>query len=168
MNLAIRPYTSADLEPCRALWAALTDHHRILYGDPTIGGTQPDLYFDAHLERAGAERLWVAEADGMVCGLVGLILRGEEAEIEPIVVSVAHRGHGIGQRLLARARQEAEALHVRFLCVRPVARNAEAIAFFYQAGFQLLGQVELFMDLSSSSDRIWQEGMALQGHEFRY
>ena len=41
MNNAIRPYTPADLEPCHAMWAALIDHHRTLYGDPTIGGTQP-------------------------------------------------------------------------------------------------------------------------------
>lgn len=106
MNITIRPYAPADLEPCRALWAALTDHHRTLYGDPTIGGAQPGLYFDAHLERVGAERLWVAEADGTVCGVVGLIVRGEEAEIEPMVVSVTHRGRGIGQRLLAHACQE--------------------------------------------------------------
>ena len=168
MNPTIRPYTSADLEPCRALWAALTDHHRTLYGDPTIGGAQPGMYFDAHLKGVGAERLWVAEADGTVCGLVGLIVRGEEAEIEPIVVSVTHRGRGIGQGLLARARQEAEALQVRFLGVKPVARNAEAMTFFYQAGFQLLGQVELFMDLSSSSERIWEDGVTLHGHTFKY
>lgn len=168
MNITIRPYTPADLEPCRVLWVALSDHHRSLYGDPAIGGAQPGLYFDAHLERVGAERLWVGEADGTVCGLVGLIVRGEEAEIEPIVVSVAHRGRGVGQRLLARACQEAAALRVRFLCVKPVARNEVAIAFFYQAGFQLLGQVELFMDLSSSSGRIWEEGVLLHGHLFKY
>jgi N-acetylglutamate synthase-like GNAT family acetyltransferase len=167
-NPTIRPYTPADLEPCRALWVALTEHHRTLYGEPAIGGAQPGLYFDAHLERVGAERLWVAEADGTVCGLVGLIVRGEEAEVEPIVVSVTHRGCGIGQRLLARARQEAEALQVRFLCVRPVARNAEAMAFFYGAGFQFLGQVELFMDLSSSSERIWEDGVTIHGHPFKY
>lgn len=168
LTITIRPYTPADLEPCRALWTALTDHHRTLYGDPTIGGAQPGLYFDAHLEHVGAKRLWVADADGTVCGLVGLIVRGEEADIEPIVVSFAHRGRGIGQQLLARARQEAEALQVRFLGVKPVARNVEAMAFFYKAGFQLLGQVELFMDLSFSAERTWEDGVTIHGHTFKY
>lgn len=37
----------------------------------------------------------------------------------------------------------------------------------YQAGFRLLGQVELFAELPAS-DRIWEEGATLRGHPFRY
>jgi N-acetylglutamate synthase-like GNAT family acetyltransferase len=168
MNLTIRSYTPTDLEACRSLWAELTVHHRILYDDPAIGGEQPGHYFDAHLARVGPDRSWIAAADGVVCGFVGLIVFGEEAEIEPIVVSAVQRGKGVGQRLLARACQEAEALQVRFLSIKPVARNVEAIGFFYQAGFRLLGSVELFMELSSPSARTWKEGVTLHGHPLRY
>ncbi len=167
MDIAIRPYSPADLEACRTLWAVLTEYHRTLYGDPGIGGDHPELHFDGHLQRVGPGRLWVAAVAGEVCGMAGLIVREEEGEIEPVVVSPAHRGRGVGQALLARVRAEAEALHLRFLCVRPVARNAEAVAFFHQAGFRLLGQVELFTELPAS-DRTWEEGPTLHGHPFRY
>jgi hypothetical protein len=42
---------------------------------------------------------------------------------------------------------------VRFLNVRPVARNAEAIAFFAAAGFSIVGHVELFQDLDPAAGR---------------
>ena len=168
MNIVIRSYTSADLEACRMLWAELTAHHRTIYDDPTIGGEQPGVYFDAHLSRVGPNRIWVAEINGTVCGFVGLIVEGEEAEIEPLVVSETHRGKGIGQQLLARARQEAESIWVRFLKVKPVARNVDAIGFFYQAGFRLLGSVELFMELSSATDHSWKEGITLHSYRFEY
>lgn len=88
--------------------------------------------------------------------------------MEPVVVSQRYRKQGIGQRLLAFAGKEAEHLGVRFLSVKPVARNEEAISFFYQSGFRLMGQVELFMDLSASSERKWQEGLSLHGFSFQY
>ena len=37
----IRTYESEDRDACRLLWAELTQHHRELYADPTIGGEQP-------------------------------------------------------------------------------------------------------------------------------
>jgi hypothetical protein len=86
MDVVIRTYTSADLEACRALWVELTEHHRQLYDDPTIGGEQPGLAFDAHLARVGPDRIWVAEAHGTVYGLVGLIVEGDEGEEEGVTL----------------------------------------------------------------------------------
>ncbi|HEV8717965.1 MAG TPA: GNAT family N-acetyltransferase [Candidatus Binatia bacterium] len=168
MNVVIRTYTPADLESCRALWAELTEHHRQIYDDPTIGGEQSGLAFDAHLARIELDRIWVAEANGTVYGLVGLIVEGDEGEVEPIVVTTAQRGKGVGHALLTRVRQEAEVLKLRFLGMKPVARNLDAIRFFYQAGFQLLGHVELFTDISPSSGRPWKEGIVLHGHRLKY
>jgi GNAT superfamily N-acetyltransferase len=168
MDVVIRTYTSADLEACRALWAELTEHHRQIYDDPTIGGEQPGLAFDAHLAHVGPDRIWVAETHGMVCGLVGLIIEGDEGEVEPIVVTAAHRGRGVGRMLLTRVLEEAKALTLRFLGMKPVARNRDAIRFFYEAGFQVLGHVDLFMDLAPSSGRVWVAGVMLHGHRLRY
>lgn len=168
MNITIHTYIPADLEACRALWAELTEHHRQIYDDPTIGGEEPGFFFDAHLAHVGPEQIWVAEVDGVVCGFVGLIVEGDEGEVEPIVVTTAQRGKGVGYALLARVRQEAEVLKLRFLGMKPVARNLDAIRFFYQAGFQLLGHVDLFMDLSPSSERTWKEGVVLHGHRLKY
>jgi len=168
MNITVRTYIPADLEACRALWAELTEHHRQIYGDPTIGGKEPGLFFDTHLTHVGSERTWVAEVDGVVCGFVGSIVEGDEAEVEPIVVTTAQRGKGVGHALLARVRREAEVLKLRFLGLKPVARNLDAIRFFYRAGSQLLGHVDLFIDLSPSSGRTWKEGVVLHGHCLKY
>ncbi len=97
--MVIRGYQSADLDDCRALWAEMTQRHRDIYDDPTIGGEDPGLEFDSHLARVGPDLIWVAESDDGVVGFVSLIHEGEEAEIEPIIVRSEVRSAGIGHQL---------------------------------------------------------------------
>ena len=163
---AIRQYRPSDLEPCRGLWVELTEWHRELYCDPSIGGDDPGRYFDEHLARAGSHRIWVAEDAGEILGFTGLLLEGQEAEVEPIVVRSEHRGKGIGRALVNRAVKEAGNLGVRYLNVKPVARNEKAISFFHASGFQILGHVEMFMDLSKQGE--WKTGPELFGCSFEY
>jgi GNAT superfamily N-acetyltransferase len=163
-----RSYQPSDLEACRALWVELTERHRAIYDSPSIGGEDPGLYFDEHLARVGAERVWVAERAGQVVGLVGLIVEGQEAEVEPIVVTSACRSEGIGQALLERVLEEARGLGVRYLNVKPVARNLEAIAFYYDFGFRTLGEIEMFIDLRTPPSDVWKPGPELFGHSFDY
>ncbi len=166
--ITIRQYVPADLESCRALWTDLTQHHRDIYEDPSIGGEAPGLYFDRHLARVGADHIWVAECEGKLLGLVGLMMEDQEAEVEPIVVAPGYRDRGIGRALLDHVVREAEKLEVRFLNVRPAARNADAIAFFHSAGFRLLGRVELCVELRPSSPGAWKSGLELFGRSFDY
>jgi ribosomal protein S18 acetylase RimI-like enzyme len=167
-DVVIRQYHPSDLEECRTLWVELTQRHRELYNDPTIGGDTPGFYFDKHLARVGPEWLWVAEHEGEVVGLVGLIVDDREAEVEPIVVAATHRDKGIGRDLLNRMVEEAKKLGVRYLSVKPVARNAEAISFYYGFGFQTLGEIEMFMDLGAPMPGTWKPGPELFGHSFQY
>jgi GNAT superfamily N-acetyltransferase len=167
-DVRIRSYAAADLGACRVLWAEMTQHHRELYGDPNIGGDRPGLHFDEHLSRAGAERLWVAECDGQVVGLTGLLLSDEGAEVEPLVVSSAFRRQGVGRALLECALERARDLEVRYLSVRPVARNEEAILFYHTVGFRTLGYIELFMDLKPEAPGDWKPGPELFGYAFDY
>lgn len=88
----IRQYNISDLERCRSLWAEMTQRHRDIYNDPSIGGDNPGLEFDKHLEQVGSGRIWVALFDEEVVGLVSLIQDDQQAEVEPIVVSSKHRG----------------------------------------------------------------------------
>ena len=168
MPLSIRPYEERDLEHCRALWVELTEHHRKLYGDATIGGDKPGLAFDAHIARDDLAAFWVAELDGRVAGMTGLLLWGREAEIEPVVVTESVRGSGIGKLLIARALDEARTRGVRFLSLRPVARNVDAIHLFVGEGFSKTGQVELSMDLGGDPPYEWQQGVELHGHSLQY
>jgi hypothetical protein len=44
--MSIREYMPADLETCRELWPALTQRHRDIYANPSIGGADPGMEFD--------------------------------------------------------------------------------------------------------------------------
>jgi len=94
-----------------------------------------------------------------------MILDDEEAEMEPVVVHHSHRGKGVGSALVGMAIKEAERLGVKYLNVKPVARNAEAIKFFRAKGFENIGRIELFMDFS---DKRWKTGIEVHDLQFRY
>jgi GNAT superfamily N-acetyltransferase len=167
MSRRVRPYRDSDREGCRALWRELTQTHRDLYDDQSIGGDR-DLgdYFDEHLETAGAEHVWVAEIDGRLVGFTSLLRSGEAAgELEPIVVAPEARGAGVGRALVEQVLARARELRLRRLDVRPVARNEAAIRFFHGLGFDSLGQLELMIYLEDPKD--WPVRETLAGRPFR-
>ena len=163
--MRIRTYESRDLEACRALWVELTDWHRRLYDDPALGGDDPGRIFDEHLERIGREHVWIADEDGRIVGLAGLIVRGRHGELEPIVVAEPARGRGFGRALAEAVRAAAVAEGLTRLTVRPAARNADAVRFFHALGFDVLGHVDLQVDLAG--EREWRPGETLAGRDFR-
>jgi len=57
---------------------------------------------------------------------------------------------------------------VRSLSIRPVARNAEAIALFAREGFDVVGHVELFTVLDDDAPERWRAGIDLHGRPLRY
>jgi N-acetylglutamate synthase-like GNAT family acetyltransferase len=149
----VPPFRQGDLADCRRLWAELTQTHRDLYGDPEIGGADPGSAFDGYVAEAGEEGILVAEVDGQVVGLAGLLVHdGGRGELEPVVVTEALRGQGISGRLTDAVIAAARARGLRRLTVRPVGRNAAAIHFFHGAGFDVLGRLDLQLELQA--DRI--------------
>ena len=164
-EVTVRPYRPSDLEDCRALWRELTDWHRRLYDDETIGGEDPGVHFDAHLAEAGPERIWVAEADGRVVGFAGLLVRGRKAEVEPVSVAAPYRGRGVGRDLVRTVLDAARAQGLGQVLVRPTGRNAQAIRFFHALGFDVVTRVELVFDLAD--DPRWRQGEQIAGRKFR-
>jgi GNAT superfamily N-acetyltransferase len=160
----IRTYRAHDFAACRALWAELTQTHRDLYEDQTFGGEDPGLAFDEHLAEVGPDRIWLAELGGAVVGLAGLLVRDERAELEPIVVGEAARGRGVGRALAEAVILAARELGFPRLRVRPVGRNPEAIRFFHALGFDVLGRVDLRLDLEPTAR---EPGERLAGRDFR-
>ncbi|MFQ5434315.1 MAG: GNAT family N-acetyltransferase [Anaerolineae bacterium] len=163
----IRNYNDSDLASCRALWVELTEWHRQIYQSPGIGGDNPGLQFDEHLEKVGAENIWVAELDGRIAGLTGLIPGEGEAELEPLVVSKTDRGQGIGRQLAETVIKTAQERGVGQLTVRPVGRNAQAIQFYHSLGFNILGYIDLFMDFAPEERQVWRQGEQLAGRAFK-
>jgi len=163
-NIRIRNYQRSDREVCRSLWRELTEWHREIYRDPTIGGDKPEEQFDKHLAKLGPSRIWVATINSEVVGLIGLDASSYESEIEPLIVTKAHRNKGVGTKLLKRVIAEAHKIGTT-LNVSPVARNIEAIRFFHKAGFNKLGRVEMFIDFSN---RTWKPYLELHGCKLDY
>jgi GNAT superfamily N-acetyltransferase len=168
IKITIRKYQSSDINSCRDLWTELTQRHRDIYADPTIGGDDPGKGFDLYISNEALLGPWVAEVDGHIVGLTGLLVEGEEADVEPVVVLSKYRNHGIGKTLVEHVIQEAKNNNVLFLSVKPVARNAEAISFFIDTGFHIIGHIDLFQDLSSSPKREWKTGITIHGNELKY
>ena len=161
----IRKYQPDDLRSCRTLWTELTQHHRDIYQSPTIGGPNPGEHFDEHLAKVGPDNLWVATHRGEVIALTGLMGDGDEAEVEPAVVSEPYRRRGIGKTLLETVITEAKKRGITLLSARPVARNREALKFFTSQGFTNVGHIELFIDLTN---RKWKKGLKIFDLELEY
>jgi GNAT superfamily N-acetyltransferase len=167
MDVRIRSFERSDLEAGRQLWVELTEWHRQIYDSPQIGGEDPGRKFDEHLDRVGAEHIWIAESGGRVVGMTGLIASAGEAELEPIVITPAWRGRGVGEALARTVLEAARKRSERQLLTRPVARNDAALRFFHRLGFDALGQLELIADLRPRDEQVWREGAVLAGRTFR-
>ena len=161
----IRRYRTEDLEQCRTLWADLTEWHRRLYGDETIGGSNPGAAFDAHLAEVGPERIFVAEQDGRILGMAGMVVHGGKVELEPLSIRAGCRGAGIGRELGEAVLAAARAEGARQVFVRPTGRNADAIRVFHALGFDIVSRIELVHDLAD--DPRWRDGEDYAGRRFR-
>lgn len=168
MNVTIREYQHRDLESCRQLWRELTQRHRDIYGDQSIGGDDPGIYFERYLKKTNLAGPWIAEESSTIVGMAGLLIDGEEAEIEPIVIRSGFRSRGVGTLLIEKLKNEARERGVGYLSIRPVARNVEAIKCFHRAGFSLLGHIDMFLDLTEESNQDWKDGITIHGHAFQY
>jgi GNAT superfamily N-acetyltransferase len=165
---AVRPYRPTDHGACRRLWAELTEHHRELYADPSLGGADPGAAFEEYLTRIDLSGVWVADhAEEGVVGLVGLLLKGRSGEVEPVVVGAAHRGEGIGKALLTHVADQARKRGLKYLTVTPVSRNVSAIQCLHAAGYEVLSGVELTLDLGRRNHQ-WQDGLELHDLRFSY
>jgi len=146
----------------------MVQQHRDIYEDQTIGGDNPGLEFDKHLEKVSSENVWLAESKGEILGFTSLIIKEQEAEIEPIVVSTKHRSKGVGECLIKHVVREAKKSNILCLYVKPVARNKDAISFFYDCGFKTVGHIQLFKWLGEETEDTWQEGLEIFGKKFSY
>jgi GNAT superfamily N-acetyltransferase len=168
VSLVVREYRSEDYAACRQLWVELTEHHRRIYGNTSIGGDDPGAGFDDYLAMSARVKSWVGDLHGDVVGLTGLLDHGVSGEVEPVVVSGGFRQTGIGRSLIDHVVTEATERGYEYLSIRPVARNVAAIERFHEAGFRTLGgHVDLTIDLKERR-QVWLDGVNLHGLDFRY
>ena len=166
-KLMIRNYEPPDLADCRRLWIELTEWLRQIYDSPAIGGDNPGIFFDRHLDQVGPENIWVADVSGRIIALTGLIIEDKEAEREPLVVLGELRGYGVGRKLAETVIEQSRKAGMRQLKVRPVGRNEAAIRFFHKLGFNIMGHIELFQELKPEEAQNWQEKETVAGRNFK-
>ena len=58
-------------------------------------------------------------------------------------------------------------LGLRDVNVHVVGRNAEAIRFYHDVGFDIIGHFELFYDTSPHDEQLWRDGETVAGRRFR-
>jgi GNAT superfamily N-acetyltransferase len=87
-------------------------------------------------EKVAAWRVWVAEADGEIAGMVALNL-GVGAEVEDFFVEPQHQGRGVGGALMAELLAAARAAGASTVEV-DADPNAEAI--YARLGFETFGR----------------------------
>jgi GNAT superfamily N-acetyltransferase len=147
----------------------LTEEHRALYPAANGNGNgDPGAAFEEYLARIDLSGVWVADdpEDGVI-GLAGLILRGRAGEVEPVVITAARRGEGIGRALLGHVAHEAGNRGMTSLTVSPASRNVAAIRCLHAAGYDVLSAVELTLDLTRRRHE-WRDGVDFQDLRFRH
>lgn len=167
MAVTIRSYRPGDHSSGRRLWVELAEQHRALYDDPGFGGADPGAAFEDYLTRLDLSGMWVADhpEEGVV-GLVGLIMRGQAGEVEPVVVTEAQRGQGIGRALLEHVASQAKRRGLAYLTISPESRNIEAIRSLHAAGYDVLSALQLTLDLGRR-DHEWRDGIDIHSLRFR-
>jgi putative acetyltransferase len=132
---AIRPATNSDAEAVRGLvFAALREHG--LTPDPEA--TDADLYeLESTYVCAGGSFEVLVDASGVVVGTVGLFPLGAgRCELRKMYLAPAHRGRGLGKRLLQHALERARQLGFRRVELETISVLKAAIRLYESFGFR--------------------------------
>jgi N-acetylglutamate synthase-like GNAT family acetyltransferase len=98
------------------------------------------------LDASPADRVFVAELDGEVVGAasvhLSLTLEYDEpaAKLSAIVVDERHRRRGVGEALVKRVEEEAEAQGCCLVFLTTAKRRADAHAFYRRLGYEETGR----------------------------
>lgn len=152
-GVTIRGYRPSDHNACRRLWAELTEHRDRLFGQTIDDQTDAGAGFEEYLTQLNLSGMWVAEhRDTGVCGFIGLMLEGRIGEVDPVVVTAAMRGQGVGRALLAKVGEESRRRGLRRLTVSPPVRDVSALRALHTAGFATVATVTLAYDVAGTRE----------------
>jgi ribosomal protein S18 acetylase RimI-like enzyme len=144
----IRPATAADLRQVGRLGALLVQLHHGFDAQRFLEATPRTEHGYASYLRSQLDEpsivILVADCGGVVCGYTFagieghdyMSLRGPAGVLHDIVVDPAHRGRGVGQRLLEATLKELEARGAPRVVLSTAERNESAQRLFARAGFR--------------------------------
>lgn len=117
-----------------------------------VDGELPELRALASYFAAQGGRLWVAEQDGAIAGMIATRPLGADDawEICRLYVAAAQRGTGLAPRLLAVAEDHARRGGARRMVLWTDTRFTAAHGFYEKAGYVRQGAIRILDDLSKS------------------
>lgn len=131
----VRQVTAADF----AAWLPLWDGYNAFYGRHGASALDPaitSVTWQRFLDPAEPMFAWVAEVDGVLCGLVHFLHHRSTTRIEPVCylqdlfTAEAARGQGIARALIEQVYAHAHAAGVRRVYWQTQAGNAAARALY--------------------------------------
>ena len=134
-EVTVRPFTGADQQAVRDLvLAGLQDRWGTL--DPSLNPDLEDM--GGHYGRLGGQTV-VAEIDGEIVG-TGTLYRGDAAAavLARMSVSGAHRGRGIGKRLVRELADGARAAGYTRIECETTDSWQDAISLYLACGFEIV------------------------------
>ncbi|MEO8112734.1 MAG: GNAT family N-acetyltransferase [Phenylobacterium sp.] len=105
------------------------------YSPEFMAACREDLTFSP--ERMAAWRIWVAEAEGAVAGVIALRMEGGQAELEVFFVDPPFQGRGVGAALIAVFLQ---ACRERGIATVGVDADPNAEPIYARFGFRTVGR----------------------------
>lgn len=135
--LDISPATASDIDACADLLTVLFTQE----ADFTPAPDRQRIGLSMILARPEAGRIYCAREDGTVVGMVNLLFTVSTALglpvgwIEDVVVAPAHRGRGIGDRLLRHVLDEARRIGLARVMLLTDPDNHRAQRFYEGLGF---------------------------------
>lgn len=81
----------------------------------------------------------VAEEEGQILGCVGMVVLGEEADVDKVMVAATHQGRHICQELFAALFEAGEQLGVQAYTLEVRKSNEKAIHIYEKLGFTAEG-----------------------------
>jgi GNAT superfamily N-acetyltransferase len=147
-NLAasIREYRPEDVLEVEQCLAELQDFSKLIYENVADGAIAP-RYLQHLLTRCNETmgRIFVAESDGRVVGMICVFARVESeavdeeqyefAYISDLVILAAQRSKGLGRALLKRAEDYAGSQGATLLRLNVLAQNEVARSLYVRCGF---------------------------------
>lgn len=99
---------------------------------------------------SGRDHLWVAEYDGQIVGCVGVMSRGERAQLRWFLLHPDYRGIGLGKRLLTNALGFCREKGYKSVYLETTGNLETAIAMYTKAGFRKVAEKE---------NNLWRDGL---------
>lgn len=109
-----------------------------------------------YLLRRSTAEVWVYEMNGDVVAEMVLLFRARSrvARLYSLVVDPAQRGRGIGRALLALAEDTARSRRTGVLALEVRTDNAQALALYRRAGFEVVERLDDYYDDGTEAFRM--------------